>query len=161
MTDPVSLREGLAERLEAVPGLRAYAHVPGQLSPPAVVVGEWSCEYDETLGRGWESRARLQHVVLPGVGELTGCPVRQDRREVPLGEATGGRGLAERPVDRPGPVQLRERDGLGHLGPDPRGPHGCRLHEPGPGAFPDREERGLLGRSASGSRWSGPGGRGG
>lgn len=66
MTDPVSLREGLAERLDAVPGLRAYAHVPGQLSPPAVVVGEWSCEYDETLGRGWDRwRFRARLVVAP------------------------------------------------------------------------------------------------
>lgn len=47
-----SIREAMKTALEAIDGLRAYDHVPGQPHFPAAVVGTPVVRYDATMSRG-------------------------------------------------------------------------------------------------------------
>ncbi|MEV6232763.1 hypothetical protein AB0L88_33360 [Saccharopolyspora shandongensis] len=70
----------------------------------------------------------------------------QDADQVVLGEPPGDRRRPECPIDLGDGMQLGQRDCLGHLRPDPPRPGRGGLDQPGRGAGPEREERGLLDR---------------
>lgn len=52
MASIVAIRAGLAANINTIPGLNVTAHVADRISPPAVVIGEVSIEFDKTMGRG-------------------------------------------------------------------------------------------------------------
>lgn len=54
MTTPTALRQALAGALGTIPGLRTSAFVPGAPNPPVAIVGQWTAEYDQTMGRGFD-----------------------------------------------------------------------------------------------------------
>lgn len=52
MTTLTSLRDGLARRLDTIPGLRASATIPDNPQPPIAVVIPGRIQYDTAFGRG-------------------------------------------------------------------------------------------------------------
>jgi hypothetical protein len=43
------IRDGLADRLETISGLRVYRYYPGQINTPAAVVSRRQTRYDQTI----------------------------------------------------------------------------------------------------------------
>lgn len=60
------VRKILAEHLDAVHGLRGHPYVPGQISPPAVVVVEVGVEFDVTMGRGSDQHNAVCRLLVGG-----------------------------------------------------------------------------------------------
>lgn len=52
MASVTAIRQGLADAVAAIDGLRTEATVPAQINPPVAIIGAPSIEYDASFSRG-------------------------------------------------------------------------------------------------------------
>jgi hypothetical protein len=110
------------------------------------------------------ARGALQRLLLArarGERDHLAAAVREDRCQVALAEAAGGRRGGERLIDLVAAVELGERDGLGDLAPQPGRAGRSRGDQPPLRAGPDLRNARSSRVPAFGRRSSAPVGLGG
>lgn len=65
MATDVAIRNGLADALDAIPGLTAYGHIPSRANLPAALVARRVTRFDSTMARGADDFEFVITVCVP------------------------------------------------------------------------------------------------
>lgn len=65
MANDAAIRDGLVVRLQAITGLSAYDHVPGQVNTPAAIVSRRLSRFDAVMADGADDYEYVITVLIP------------------------------------------------------------------------------------------------
>jgi hypothetical protein len=78
MADLAAVRTGLADAINTLPGVRAWAYPPDQIQAPAILVEPDEVDWATAFGRGHEAWRFMVHVLISTVNNTASQKARDE-----------------------------------------------------------------------------------